>query len=225
MIELYKFIIVVPFIHVASKALVFKVIHISSGIHSTMKARRVEPHFKDKTTLHAGELLNQYGNNSTIHGLSYIFGNADSVCDRVLWLVIFLGAGCVAVLLTIQSFNNWQDNQVITTLKNMDKPIAGMDFPAVTVCANGIHKDLVERALETNFEEWKLRKNNNDDKSLEQYMLETFQIEDKNINILDIIDTMVAPSGESTEANFVIQNQLACRESSENNRRKRGTGK
>ena len=97
-----------------------------------------------------------------------------------------------------------------------------MDFPAVTICANGVHRNLVERVLPTSYEEWKLKKKDNEDKSLDYYMQEIFQIEDKNVNILDIIDTIVAPSDESTEANFVMQNQLACRK---NTRAKRQTGK
>jgi hypothetical protein len=187
-----------------------------------MANTRSKPNYTTKSKSKSANLLHEYGNCSSIHGLSYILGNVGSACDRLLWLVIFLGAGCLAVLLTIQSFHNWQEHQVITTLKDMDKPIDGMDFPAVTVCANGLHRDLVERVLETNFEDWKLRKKDNEDKSLDQYMLEIFQIEDENVNVLDIIDTIVAPSDESTEANFVMQNQLACRK---NTRAKRQTGK
>ena len=167
------------------------------------------------------QLLNDFGSTSTIHGLSYILGKDGTFCDRLLWLVIFLIAGCLAVVLTIRSFNDWQDNQVITTLKDIAKPIKGMDFPAVTICANGLHVDLVEKVLFKKFEVWKVQNNETEDKSLDQYLLETFQIQTKDTNILDILNTMVSPSDESTEANFVMQNQLACRDLPNRNKRKK----
>ena len=78
-----------------------------------------------------------------------------------------------------------------------------MDFPAVTVCGNGLQKDLMEKALEKNYLAWVKSRKRMDDVSAEQYFLETFQIKNKSINIMDIIDTMISPSDESTEANFV----------------------
>ena len=161
-----------------------------------------KPHLKKKNIL----VFNEYGNSSSIHGVRYILTNDGSVCDRLLWLVIFLISVSLAIILTIQSYNNWQDKQVITTIKDLDKPVAGMEFPAVTVCASGLRKDMVEKVVKNNFEAWTQGDQNN--KSMEQYMLEVFQLENKDIDILDIIDTMLAPDDESAKASFVMQNEM-----------------
>ena len=102
---------------------------------------------KYKSSTRFSNMLNEFGNRSSIHGLSYIFGNAESLCDRLLWLVIFISTGVGAVILTILSYNNWQDNLVITTLQDMDRVVEGMDFPAVTICASGLQKHLLEQTL------------------------------------------------------------------------------
>ena len=41
-----------------------------------------------------------------------------------------------------------------------------------------------------------------------QYMKERFEIKDKKINILDILETVISP--ENSDTNAVIQNQIAC---------------
>ena len=179
---------------------------------------------KNKRSSSFSDILYEYGKSSSIHGLGYIFTNTGLVFDRILWLVIFLITGCVAVHLTMESFNHWQNNQVITTLKDMDRQVEGMDFPAVTVCGNGLQKDLMEMLLKNNYLKWVESRKKMDDVSTERYMLDTFQIKNNSINIVDIIDTMISPSEESTEANFVRQNQLACKNSKEKTRIKRDTG-
>ena len=179
---------------------------------------------ENKKSLRLLNILYEYGDKSSIHGFVYIFTRKGSVFDCLFWVSIFLISGYFATQLTMDSFNYWQSHQVITALKNVDKQVVGMDFPAVTVCGNGIHKGLVERALESNYIKWVENKQGNEDDLVERYMQETFQIQDNSINILDLIDTMVAPSDEATEANFVRQNQEACNHLKEKKRRKRATG-
>ena len=91
---------------------------------------------KNKNSSSFSSLLYEFGNSSSIHGLAYILTKTGRVLDRILWLVIFLISGCVAVYLIIESFNHWQNNQVITTLKDMDRQVEGIDSAAVTVCGN-----------------------------------------------------------------------------------------
>ena len=100
-----------------------------------------------------------------------------------------------------------------------------MDFPAITVCASGLHKDLIKKALETDYNEWKADRKGNDNDLLEEFMSENFGLDNKKISVMDIIDTLVAPTEESNEANIVVQNELACQRSDENTRRKRENGK
>ena len=181
--------------------------------HSTMNGLRPWSTNDHKPATGLSQLLHEYGSNSSIHGVSYILSNTGHICDRLLWLVIFLTSGLVTVMLTMRSYNTWQEHLVITTLQDMDSRVEDMEFPAVTICAPGLHKDLLEKALLADYADWKVDTNNNEEKSFENFMLEKFEIDNQNITIMDIIDTMIAPSEESNIANIVLQNEMACRTS------------
>ena len=105
---------------------------------------------KSKLTKNAEE----YANRATVHGISYIFDRDLAKLDKALWLIIVLGALCLAVWMINTSYTSWQDNQVITTLKTTTKPITDLDFPAVTICAAGQHMDNVEKVLFDKFNQW-----------------------------------------------------------------------
>ena len=168
--------------------------------------------------------IKEYASHSSIHGVSYIFDKTIPVFDRLLWLIIFVASVSLATIMIYNTFTDWQDNQVITTLKNMAKPVTGLTFPAVTVCGSGQHMQLAERVLYNNFLSWKENKaNSENDKSehsFTEYLKDTFQTEN-GTNILDILDTMIAPSSEASQATAVLQNQQACLKTEEKKRRKR----
>ena len=184
----------------------YKKLKVSLLVHSTMKSTMKQPTKGLNSSVSWSQLLTEYGGRSSIHGISYILGRTETICDRLVWLAVFLIAGFVTVLLTIKSYNNWQDSQVVTTLQDMDRVVQGMNYPAVTFCAAGLHTDLVEEALLADYNEWKSGRKGNEEKSLEQFMSEKFEIHDNKLSILDIIQTFVAPDDESIEANIVIQN-------------------
>ena len=136
--------------------------------------------------------------------------------ERFIWLVLVFGLGSVSLYLVYQSYNTWQDNQVITALKTVAKPVTEIGFPAITICGIGLHFKGVEKVLRDNFEAWnKLHNEKNtteDEKSINDnfalYMQKFFQIHDRNLNIMDILNTMILP--ETSGANAVRQNQVAC---------------
>ena len=115
------------------------------------------------------------------------------------------------------SFTSWQNNQVMTTLKTLTKPVTDLDFPAITICGSGLHMGLVEKVLYTNFKKWQDNQtiNFNGNNAMEEdfalYMKDVFQVKDKGTNILDILDTMIAPSSEASGPNGVRENQMACK--------------
>ena len=109
--------------------------------------------------------------------------------------------------------------QVITTLKNTALSITALDFPTVTICASGFHMNNVEKAVGENFAKWRKSENRSEGDSVLQdmidYMEQTFQIRPRKhpVNILDILDTMVASNVEaSLAANGVRENVLACQD-------------
>ena len=112
---------------------------------------------------------------------------------------------------------------MVTTLKNTALPVTALDFPTVTICASGFYMDNVAKAVKDNFAKWREAENRTDGDNVLQdmliYMKAKFQIETREdnatnpVNILDILDTMVASNLEaSVAANGVRENVLACKE-------------
>ena len=116
----------------------------------------------------------------------------------------------------------------MTTLKETAKPVTDLPYPAVTICSSGFHMSNVEKKIAENFAKWRSQNNRIGDTEeaieddIEEYMLTTFQIKSaeattgtKPANIIDILDTMIAPKVESSvAANSVRENIFACKGSS-----------
>ena len=98
--------------------------------------------------------LKDYASNSTVHGINYVFDENLSLFERFVWLVLVFGLGSVSLYLVYQSYNTWQDNQVITALKTVAKPVTEIGFPAITICGTGQHLESVEKVLRDKFETW-----------------------------------------------------------------------
>ena len=162
-----------------------------------------------------------YANRSTIHGIGYIFDGQLRFLDRVLWLVIVIGSMAFAIWMIISSYTTWQADQVITTLKTTTKSVKDLHFPAVTICADGLHMDLVEKVLFKDFIKWRKDSSESLEDDFSMFMLEMFQIQENGTNILDILNTMVSP--ETSAANAVRKNQMACAKNKI--RKRRDTGK
>lgn len=172
--------------------------------------------------------IEEYAHRSTIHGISYIFDPKIPSGDRFLWFLIFTGSCALVGYLISTSFLDWQNDLVITTLKNKARPITDLGFPALTICAAGPHMGLIERALYRNFEKWMEEhrsslENTSTNKEFFNYMREEFQIKERGESIMDLLSTLIAPSSESSASSGLMKNQLACANGQE--RRKRNAGR
>ena len=82
---------------------------------------------------------------STIHGLNHIASSARFI--RLAWFVIvFLGFSLAGVLIW-NSFDNWQQNPVATTISTY--PIQQVSFPKIYVCPpkhtyTNLNQDIVD---------------------------------------------------------------------------------
>ena len=112
--------------------------------------------------------------------------------------------------------------QVMTVLKDTTKLVTEVPFPALTLCSSGLHMNNVEKKLVQDFREWRTqnKKTNTSKKAIEkdmkEFMESRFQIKSRNqpINILDILDMMIAPDVDAyIAANGVRENEIACRQS------------
>jgi hypothetical protein len=185
---------------------------------------------KRRSVLHA--TADQYAEGATVHGVGYIFDELLPAIDRIIWTVSVLGFFALAVFFTTNAYNDWQENLVITTLKNTAKDVTELPFPAVTVCSAGLTMATVSRALSRDFAEWadtsaskalhadpllaatRLKRATSEGTSASDYMLEKFGIPaDSKYSIFDVLNAMSSGDVEkSTAVNGVAQNQIACKD-------------
>ena len=62
--------------------------------------------------------VEEYANHTTIHGISYIFDKELSLAGRLLWALIVLGFCALACALTLDTWTQWQENQVHILIMN-----------------------------------------------------------------------------------------------------------
>ena len=118
--------------------------------------------------------------------------------------------------------------QVITILKNTTKLVTDVPFPALTLCASGLHMNQVEKKLVKDFRNWREEKHRNGKsmeeikKDMEQFMLIRFQIQPSQekggqpMSILNILDTMIAPNADASATKSVFENVVSCKQSAQN---------
>ena len=129
-----------------------------------------------------------------------------------------------------RSYTEWQSDQVITTLKSTARPVTDLAFPTVTICAAGLHMENVKTVLERNFNDWRFENRKSWDAEdidslMAEFMRETFQIKEKGVNILDLLNTMISPKVESSLAsNGVRENVAACSSQGSRRRKRQVTG-
>ena len=189
------------------------------------------PRKKKKTLQALKEIGEEYGSKSSVHGLSYVADPLLPLCERILWFFLFLGGLGLAVYLNVSSYIAWRENMVVINLRSTGRPVSELDFPTVTICASGLHMDNVEEALKEDFIKWREEKGrteiDNIDEELAEYMEEIYQITNPEVNILDILNTMIAPNNaeDSLGANGARENFAACNEKEEENDLDEGVNK
>ena len=121
--------------------------------------------------------------------------------------------------------------QVVTILKDTTKLIREVPFPALTLCGSGVHMNNVEKQLAKDIIDWKAERKRNVtckkalEKDLKDFMQEKFHIMQSQddaqhpINILDILDMMIAPDADASVAvNSVREGVIACSQQQDTSR-------
>ena len=88
-------------------------------------------------------IIKDYSEYSTVQGIIYIFQDNQTTFGKIFWssvvsLMILLG--CYWSYL---AYADWQDNPVMTTVKNTAYPVKNLSFPAVTICGQGNNEDIL----------------------------------------------------------------------------------
>lgn len=76
------------------------------------------------------EHIKEFLENSTIHGLIYV--STAKKYSRIFWTLVVLAGFTGASFLIYESFNDWAESPVTTTVETL--PINQIKFPKVTVC-------------------------------------------------------------------------------------------
>ena len=94
-------------------------------------------HFSDSDEGPVLKTVKEYGGSTTVHGIPYILEDGRHPLERILWIILVgIGAG-MAAFLSLNIYNDWQSNQIITSVGTTGYSIENIEFPSVTICAQG----------------------------------------------------------------------------------------
>ena len=127
--------------------------------------------------------IKEYAENTTIHGIQYIFENGSSVYEKFSWILVVFTGAIIAAYLALQGLEKWQKNLILTTVGTTGYPIEKVEFPAITICAQvrrfyldiilvfmlswvftfivkfqGMNRDIVDAALFQQFKKYMMEK-------------------------------------------------------------------
>ena len=89
-----------------------------------MAKKRPKPSF-----LKGGQkTLSDYASVATIHGISYVFQKSQPIIERLIWLIIFASGIFLAGYMSYEGYDQWKNNQVLTSLKTTGKFILLFTF-------------------------------------------------------------------------------------------------
>ena len=97
-----------------------------------------EKHKKDSILKLIKSTTHEFANSTTIHGITYVFDRGIKAFDNLLWLmVVSIGAG-IAVYMSVLAWNTWKEAPVLTSVSSTGLPLQKIDFPAITICSQGL---------------------------------------------------------------------------------------
>ena len=158
----------------------------------------------------------EFTQNSSVHGIGYIFSKGIPLVDRIIWAFLFLGSLFLAISMSTDAYMEWQAKPTITTLANSSVPANEITFPAVTICRDGVDMKAVEEAIFEDFTKWKQDNHSgskkDDEDLLHQYMEVTYAVKGKR-SIFDLVKAHLSPDSlESSMTGAILENLKACEE-------------
>ncbi|XP_076381737.1 sodium channel protein Nach [Megalopta genalis] len=99
-------------------------------------ANEAEPAKKQEHIPTTSEIVNDFLESTSIHGLQY-FGKTDmkvGFFGKILWTCTILTGFACSAIMVIQFLNRYNENPTNTFIKSFNNPIFNAPFPAVTLC-------------------------------------------------------------------------------------------
>ena len=91
--------------------------------------------------------LVEYGDATSIHGISYIVGDGRLLLERVLWVVLVALCACVSLGLTKKIYDNWEQDPILTTVGTTEYDIENIEYPSITICAQGSVRQIIGKHI------------------------------------------------------------------------------
>ena len=92
-------------------------------------------------------IIQDYSEYSTIQGVIYIFQRNQTQIGKVFWSLVIIAMLALGTYWSVCAYQDWLDNPVMTTIKTSALPIKEINFPAVTICGQGMNADIVTAGL------------------------------------------------------------------------------
>ena len=169
------------------------------------------------------DCLNEYSGVATVHGVFYAFSKDVPLLARLVWFCLVIGGLFYAFFMSFQSFENWQNNPIITTLEDTNYPISEVEYPAITICSQGLNLKAVENVLAREYELWKKQNRNKREKRAsnqdglteslkDEFLKEKYQVT-RNQSLLNILQSFTSEDIQKTvKMSSVIENFSSCDE-------------
>ena len=84
----------------------------------------------------AKNLVTEYTDNGSIHGISFIGDSKRHWIERLFWTIVFVTSIYFAWILIMESYIKWRENQIITNVDEYPTLMSEIPFPAITICPN-----------------------------------------------------------------------------------------
>lgn len=88
----------------------------------------------DRKEYGCSEVMEDFCQNSTIHGIKYLGDRKRNRPEKLFWLIAFVSCifGCCRLIFHI--YQRWERSPVIVSFAERSTPIWQIPFPAVTIC-------------------------------------------------------------------------------------------
>ena len=77
--------------------------------------------------------IGSYFSETTVHGFRYVV-EGGNICEKVSWVILILIGFVFSGYIIVQSFKDWGETPLQTTIDKVSMPIEKLDQPAITVC-------------------------------------------------------------------------------------------
>ena len=65
----------------------------------------------------------------------------------------------MATIVSRNAYKAWEDNPILTTVSTTAHPIHKLEYPAITICGQGMATDTLDRVLKQRFDVWLKERN------------------------------------------------------------------